>query len=150
MGRLAAMGLLGVVVLLAPVQQVRSESVERIGPIAVVVSTEREGELSKDEIAQIYLKQRRFWRDGSPIVPINREAGSVLRQRFSRAVFGEQARHHELYWNRQYFKGVLPPATLASDDAVARFVRLERNAIGYLALERVGEGLRVLFTIPRD
>ena len=76
--------------------------------------SDRSTELSLDEVAQIYLKQRRFWSDGSPIVPINREAGSRARRIFTDAVFAQQARHHDVYWNRQYFKGVLPPATLAS------------------------------------
>ncbi len=148
-GCLAAL-LLGVLTLGLPLHAPRGESQIDRARLAVVVSIEREVDLSVDEVAQIYLKQRRFWRDGSPIVPINREADSDARRAFSKAVFAEQAKHHDLYWNRQYFKGVLPPATLASDDAVARFVRLERNAIGYLRADRVVEGLRILFTIPLD
>ena len=39
-----------------------------------------------------------------------------------RRVFGSRASQLVVYWIRQYFQGVLPPATLASDEAVRRFV----------------------------
>ncbi len=113
--------------------------------LAVVVPAGRVVELSPEDVAQIYLKKRRFWSDGSPIVPINREAGCRARRAFTRGVFDEQTRHLDVYWNRQYFRGVLPPATLASDDAVKRFVALEPNAIGYIRAGQVDESLRVVF-----
>lgn len=118
--------------------------------IAVVVPASRAEKLSMEDVAQIYLKKRRFWSDGKPIVPINREALSPVRKAFSRAIFNLQARHLDVYWNREYFRGVLPPATLASDDAVKRFVALEPNAIGYVGASEVDDSLRVLFfvTVP--
>jgi hypothetical protein len=49
-----------------------------------------------------------------------------------------------VYWNRQYFRGVLPPATLASDEAVKRFVALEPNAVGYIRASQVDESVSVV------
>lgn len=115
--------------------------------IAVVVPASRTEKLSMEDVAQIYLKKRRFWNDGKPIVAINREASSVERTAFTRAVFEGQARRLDVYWNREYFRGVLPPATLASDDAVRRFVALEPNAIGYVRADTVDKTLRVLFYV---
>ncbi len=112
--------------------------------LAVIVPATRMVELSIEDLAQIYMKKRRFWSDGKPIVAINREAGSRARKAFTRGVFNAPTRHLDLYWNRQYFRGVLPPATLASDDAVKRFVALEPNAIGYIRANRVDEDLRVV------
>ena len=51
-------------------------------PLIVVVHPERETTLDLGELAQIYLRKRRFWRDGAPIVPVNREAGNRLRAAF--------------------------------------------------------------------
>ncbi len=112
--------------------------------LAVVVRGDRAVHLSVDEIAQIYLKKRRFWADGDPIVPVNREAESVVRSAFTNVVFGPEGRRLALYWNRQYFLGVLPPATLASDEAVKRFVARESNAIGYIRASVVDSSVRVV------
>ena len=102
------------------------------GDLVVIVHAERHVQLSAAEVAQIYLKKRRFWNDGERILPVNRDSSSEARETFARAVFGEEVRQLRVYWNRQYFRGVHPPATLASDEAVKRFVGGERLAIGYI------------------
>ena len=48
------------------------------------------------------------------------------------------------YWNRQYFYGVLPPATLASTGAVRRYVASDPNAIGYVPASEVDGSVRVV------
>jgi hypothetical protein len=48
------------------------------------------------------------------------------------------------YWNRQYFYGILPPATLASTEAVRRYVASDPNAIGYLPVSEVDGSIRVV------
>ena len=127
-------------------------SIAAVGPasareLAVIVNAEREARLTRDEVAQIYLKRRRFWDDGEAIVAVNRESGSRARRAFVQRVFGDDARNLEGYWNRQYFRGVLPPATLASDEAVKRFVARERRAIGYIAVELVDASVRVVLRL---
>jgi len=116
--------------------------------IAVIVHPEREADgLAAEVIAQIYLKQRGFWPEGEAIVPINREAGSAIREGFSRRVLGRRASKLRSYWNRRYFQGVLPPATLASDEAVRRFVAAEPRAIGYVSASAVDGSVRVVLSI---
>jgi ABC-type phosphate transport system substrate-binding protein len=114
------------------------------GDLAVIVHADREARLTVKEIAQIYLKKRRFWDNGERIVPVNRDSGSGARESFVRMVFAENARQLVVYWNRQYFRGVLPPATLASDEAVKRFVSRERLAIGYVHPSVVDDSVRVV------
>ena len=79
---------------------------------------------------------------------MNREADAAIRSSFEKALFGTRARNLPVYWNRQYFLGVLPPATLASDEAVRRFVASERRAIGYLRASAVDDTVRVVLTLP--
>jgi ABC-type phosphate transport system substrate-binding protein len=112
--------------------------------LVVIVPPQRAVQLTVEEVAQIYLRKRRFWAPGEPVVPINRDAGSAARALFTRAVFGGQARWLATYWNRQYFQGVLPPATLASDEAVKRFVACEPHAIGYIDAAMVDDSVRVV------
>ncbi len=116
--------------------------------LAIIVHPSRRDSLRLEEIARIYLKQQRFWSNGNPIVAVNGEAGHPSRDHFTKRVFGERAPRLGLYWNRQYFRGVLPPATLASDAAVLRFVSLEPKAIGYIPAALVDDSVRVVLHIP--
>jgi ABC-type phosphate transport system substrate-binding protein len=117
------------------------------GDLVVIVHADRNQTLTEAEVAQIFLRQRRFWEDGEAIVPVNRDSGSEAREVFALRIFGESTRRLEIYWNRQYFQGVLPPATLASDEAVKRFVATERRAIGYIAADRVDATVRAVLRI---
>ena len=115
--------------------------------IAVIVNKERTTQLDHEEIAQIFLKKRRFWDDGTPMLPVNQRAGDATRANFDEAVFGAGARRLSVYWNRAYFRGVLPPATLASDEAVRRFVVNEPRAIGYIRAGLVDASVRVVLIL---
>jgi ABC-type phosphate transport system substrate-binding protein len=115
--------------------------------IAVIVNSDRTTQLDREEIAQIFLKKRRFWNDGTPMLPVNQSAGATTRASFDRAVFGAGARRLSVYWNRAYFRGVLPPATLASDEAVRRFVVSEPRAIGYIRAGEVDASVRVVLIL---
>ena len=115
--------------------------------LAVVVHPGRSVTLSTAEVGRIYLRKRRFWTDGELIVPVNRDSGSEERQVFVRAVFGEDAPQLVFYWNQQYFKGVLPPATLASDEAVKRFVAGEPLAIGYIDADEIDATVRMVLLL---
>ena len=125
--------------------------------IVVIVHPERAATLSADQLAQIYLKQRRYWGDGERIVAVNLESASAVRAAFARAVLGQSPAQLSVYWNRQYFLGVLPPATLASDEAVKQFVAREKRAIGYIRASALDDSVRVAFRLqerspppPRD
>ena len=117
--------------------------------LVVIVNSDRDVELTRADVAQIYLKLRRFWDDGEAIVPINRDSGSRARSDFVRLIFGSEARKLPVHWNRAYFRGVLPPATLASDEAVKRFVARERLAIGYVAASLVDATVKVVLRLER-
>jgi hypothetical protein len=106
----------------------------------VIVHPTRAGSVTVGEVRAIFLKQQRFWGDGQPIVPVNRGADSEVRERFSHLVFGQSSRQLATYWNRRYFDaGEFPPATLASEEAVLRYVAANENAIGYVARTTDGE-----------
>ncbi|HEY8121192.1 MAG TPA: phosphate ABC transporter substrate-binding protein [Myxococcota bacterium] len=120
----------------------------RADELVVIVHPSRAASLGADEIAQIFLRQRRRWPGGEAIVPVNHAADSALRAAFARAVLAQSPQQLSVYWNRQYFHGVLPPATLASDEAVKRFVAGERRAIGYIRARALDASVRALLHIP--
>lgn len=116
--------------------------------VAVIVHPSRADRVGLAELGRIYLRQRRFWADGEPVLPVNREFGSETRKAFEDAVFGGRRMPLSRYWNEQYFLGVLPPATLASDSAVRQYVAARPNAIGYIDARNVDGSVRVL--LPLD
>ncbi len=115
--------------------------------MAVIVHVDRSISLDLESVAQIYLKRRRYWSGGDPILPINREAGSQARETFNRRVLRLDDSRLSVYWNREYFRGVLPPPTLASDEAIRRFVAGDRRAIGYVNARVIDASVRVVLYI---
>ena len=115
--------------------------------IAVIVHPSRGTELTADLVNQIYLRRKRFWDDGAAIVPLNLPAGTALRETFTRAVLRQSEARLAEYWNRQYFYGVLPPATLASPRAVVRYVAAEANALGYVPEAEIDSSVRVVLRL---
>ena len=116
--------------------------------IVVIVHPSRTEELSREEVARIFLKQRRYWADGHPIVPLNREAQSASRELFRERVLLLDPGRLAEYWSERYFEGVLPPVTLSSDTAVVRYVAADPNAVGYVTSSHLDDSVRVAFRLP--
>jgi ABC-type phosphate transport system substrate-binding protein len=116
--------------------------------LTVIVNLQRSESLTREDLVQIYMKQRRFWRDNAPIIALNREPGSPERERFSRLVLGKGSAALAAYWNQQYFHGILPPISLSSGEAIKRYVASDRDAIGYIAADEVDDSVRVVLRLP--
>lgn len=117
--------------------------------MAVIVHPERRADLSIDDLAQIYLRRRQHWEDGELIVPLNLASGTPQRAQFSQRVLRQTEARLGDYWNRRYFDGVMPPATLASTTAVRRYVATDRRAIGYVPAAEVDRSVRVILLLER-
>jgi len=116
-------------------------------PLRVIVHPSRTDALAVPDVARIYLRKRRFWNDGTPIVPLNREPGSAARETFSRHVLGSDSARWAGYWNDAYFNGIFPPAVLSSSAAVKRYVANDPGAIGYVDPADVDDTVRVVLTL---
>ncbi|TMA32562.1 MAG: phosphate ABC transporter substrate-binding protein [Deltaproteobacteria bacterium] len=115
--------------------------------LAIVVHPKRTAALDIEDVAHIFLRKRRFWEDGAPIVALNREPGTAARAAFSRRVLRADPAQLEEYWNHKYFDGVFPPTVLSSCTAVKRYVATDRNAIGYIDLSEVDDSVRVVLKL---
>src|SRR5512134_1575771 len=65
--------------------------------------------ISVSEMAAIYTLRKTVWGNNTPVVPVNREANSALREKFSEAVFNLSPQELAEYWNQLRFKGKQPP-----------------------------------------
>lgn len=115
--------------------------------LAVIVNPSRPDKLARDDVARIYLRTRRFWSDGSAIVPLNLEAESPTRAAFTTRVFSLDPEHLAAHWNAQYFHGLFPPTVLASPAAIKRYVATDPRAIGYVDVRDLDDTVRVVLKL---
>ena len=104
--------------------------------------------MSRTELNRIYERRRRFWSNGTRVVPINLSAAHPVRVQFSRLVFGRSPEDMQDYWNTRYFQGVSPPYVLASEDAVLAFVASTPGSIGYVSARFLNGQVKVLTYLP--
>lgn len=104
--------------------------------------------ISAQQLADIYSLKKTFWTNATPVVPVNREASSAEREKFSEAVFNLSPQELAEYWNRLRFQGKLPPLVQTSSQAVLAFVRSVPGAIGYINADHVPPGVKVLLRLP--
>lgn len=104
--------------------------------------------ISVSEMAAIYTLKKTVWGNNTPVVPVNREVNSALRQKFSEAVFNLSPQELAEYWNQLRFKGKQPPLVQTSDLAVLGFVRSVPGAIGYIDAGQATTGVKVLMRLP--
>ncbi len=140
------------VLLLALLTALAGKPTAQTNPVCVVANLPASvGEVDLDLVRRLFLLRQRFWPDGSPAHPVNLPAASQVRERFSRAVFGQSVQDMAPYWNERYFHGTRPPATVASEAAVLLFVARTRGGVGYVqrpATDALPDGVRVLLCVP--
>lgn len=107
-----------------------------------------DGPLSDEQIAAIYLLKTTLWPDGRHIVPVNREASSEIRARFTGAVLKEDRASLAAYWNEMHFKGQRPPVVQESEQAMLAFVQNVPGAIGYVSASLAPGNVKVLAHVP--
>jgi ABC-type phosphate transport system substrate-binding protein len=117
--------------------------------LLVIVSTKvPDDSISVEQLADIYSLKKANWANNIQVVPINREASSAEREKFSEAVLHLSPQEMAEYWNRLRFQGKLPPLIQTSDQAVLSFVRSVPGAIGYINANQKPSGVKILLQIP--
>jgi hypothetical protein len=139
MSRVGACLLGAVLILAGSIVVARAEDRE----LVVITHPSQPVSLTTSDLRRLYMKQRRFWPDGSPVIVINQTGGTSARAVFQAHVFGDEASRLPAYWNRRYFEGLLPPITLGSDEAVRRYVAARPNAVGYVDRRAVDDSVHV-------
>jgi ABC-type phosphate transport system substrate-binding protein len=107
-------------------------------------SVEVPAQLTFRQIAAIYLLRTTTWPDGSRIIPVNREADSTLRRKFSSTVVGLDSGSLASYWSEMHFQGKMPPVLQESEPAMLAFVQRVPGAVGYISAATAPLGVKVL------
>jgi|HubBroStandDraft_2_1064218.scaffolds.fasta_scaffold349615_2 ABC-type phosphate transport system substrate-binding protein len=90
--------------------------------------------LSREFLADAFLKKASHWDGGETIRTVDQRADSSARNAFSSSVLKRTVRAVRNYWQQRIFSGGdLPPPELDSDDAVVGYVARYRGGVGYVS-----------------
>ncbi len=115
--------------------------------LVVVGHFEKAHRLKRSQILAIYLLRRTTWM-GRRLIPINLPIDDPIRKRFEEKVLHRSRAALMREWRAAYYQGYKPPKVLASQKAVALFVRSVPGAIGYLDRSLAQRyGLTILYEV---
>ena len=100
--------------------------------------------LNRLQLRDIFLQKRQFVKE-QRIIAVNLLADNDVRKAFELNVLKMQRKKLNSYWIKQHFHGISPPTTLASFEAVKRFVGKVEGAIGYIPSNMVDNSVKVLY-----
>ncbi len=89
--------------------------------------------VTRDVVADIFLKKVHRWGGGQSIEPVDLTATSDVREAFSQAILGMPVAGVRVYWMDRMSKGLWPPRTKEGDMDVIDYVASHPGGIGYVA-----------------
>jgi len=124
-----------IAVLMLSVSALAQGSVHPNGYRLVVHPSSQVATLSKDFVADAFLKKVTRWPNGEPIRPVDLSDRSAARHVFVERVLSRSMSAVRSYWQQQIFSGRnIPPPELDTDADVVAYVAKHRGAIGYVSL----------------
>lgn len=97
------------------------------------------------ELRRIFMKQSRMWPHAEPMVPVDWDGTSPIRETFSRQVLNRSVREMAEIWVQQSItQGIAPPSTQRSARAILRFVASVPGAISYVTPADVDDTVNVV------
>lgn len=100
------------------------------------------------ELASIFTRATRSWKDGSPVRPLNLPPGTPERAEFDRVVLNMSPDRSAQYWIDRQVRGDEPaPKAIAKADIVARLIPTLAGSIGYVPADKVDAKSRVVARI---
>jgi ABC-type phosphate transport system substrate-binding protein len=103
-------------------------------PFVVIVNASNpEKSADAETLIAAFLKQKKKWRNGETILPIDQSVVSPLRRAFAVAIFGQQPSAIQAYWQGEVAAHRdSPPPVRTTDQDVLAFVAANVGAVGYV------------------
>ncbi len=114
--------------------------------IYVVMNKNTPVKLSCEEVKLIYLKEIRVI-NGITLIPVNLPANNPVRTYFRKYILNMDEEELSIYWNEMYYEGITPPIVLKSQEAVRRFIKKVKGAIGYLTKKYIDKSMKIICSI---
>jgi len=100
--------------------------------------------LTQTEIRMFYLKKRRFWGE-MKLVTLNLPPQNHLRKHFEHEILNMNAAQLDTYWIKQHYMGYRPPYRVESVESMILFIKKVEGAIGYIPVNKVDTGLKIIY-----
>jgi hypothetical protein len=100
--------------------------------------------VTKEELAKIYLKKRRFWKE-TKLLPLNLPPNNDYREKFEKVILGMQSEKLDAYWMKQHYQGHRPPYRVESVKSMILFVKKVKGAIGYIPESWLDKDLKIIY-----
>jgi ABC-type phosphate transport system substrate-binding protein len=105
--------------------------------------------LTQDEISRIFLGKTKTFPNGAPVVSVNQNEGSAVRDKFTKDVCNKTASQYKAYWSQLIFTGKgRPPRNGGGNAAVKALVAANSSMIGYVDTSVVDATVKVIYTLP--
>jgi ABC-type phosphate transport system substrate-binding protein len=122
---------IGFTILLLAMAGARQQPDVRI--IVVVNSANPVSSMSREKVAQIFLRQMVVWGNGDEVLPVDQIERAPARAAFARDVQLQSVKALKTYWQQRIFSGdESPPPERVTDSDVLTYVRSNAGAIGYV------------------
>ena len=106
--------------------------------------------LSTDELASIFTRATRSWKDGSMVRPLNLQPGSAERSEFDRTVLNMSPERSAQFWMDRQVRGEEPaPKAIAKAEIIVWLVSTLRGSIGYVPADKVDAKVRIVARIHK-
>lgn len=106
------------------------------------------GELTAEQVAQIYMGASNAFPGGGAAVPLDQAEGSAVRQEFLARVLDKSAAQFKAVWSRLIFSGKgTRPRVLADSAEVKKAVAAEPSAIGFIDPAAVDASVKAVLTV---
>jgi len=101
--------------------------------------------VSKQFVADAFLKKRTRWSGDSPIQPVDLGQKHSVRAKFSRSILDRDVSAVRRYWAQLVFSGRgVPPPEVTDEDAVIAYVAKNAGAIGYVSASATLSGVKAV------
>jgi hypothetical protein len=100
------------------------------------------------DLASIFTRATRNWKDGTPVRPLNLPPGTAERIEFDRVVLDMSPDRSAQYWIDRQVRGDEPaPKAIAKADIVAHLIPTLAGSIGYILEDKVDAKMKVIARI---
>lgn len=113
--------------------------------VAVVVSSKSKvGELTRSQVAEIFLGKLSTFPDGSQAIPLEQTDGSVGREEFHSKFTNKTTAQLKAYWSKMVFSGKgAPPKEVGTAD-MKKLLADNPNTVGYIEKSAVDGSVKII------
>lgn len=113
--------------------------------VEVIVHPSNNVDISKDDVARIFLGKTRGFPGGEGAIPISMSKGNASFDQFTQDVLGKSTKQLKAYWAKMVFTGKgTPPREIPSDAEINKLVSNNPSFIGFVPAGSAGAGVKVV------